>query len=65
LSETAYGGVTKEACAAWYGSLLTYKTMRLRARFYFDLTDPANAGVTTCATLGDWRSRHVYFLESM
>lgn len=55
--------VAKEACVAWYSTLLTYRTMRTKARFYFEESHQGNAGVTSCAALGDWVSRNPYYME--
>jgi hypothetical protein len=57
-------GITKEGCAAWYSALMAAKAARWNARFYFELTDPANAGVTSCETLGNWATRSSYFFET-
>ena len=65
MNGTDAGGTTKEACAAWYGALLTYKVGRMRAQFYFSSSNPVNTGVTSCGDLGDWRARTPYFMESI
>jgi hypothetical protein len=57
-------GVSKEACAAWFSALLSFRLAKVRARFYFSAADPGNANVTTCAQLGDWSVRTPYFLEA-
>jgi hypothetical protein len=57
-------GVSKEACAAWFSALLSFRLAKVRARFYFSAVDPGNANVTTCAELGDWSARTPYFLEA-
>lgn len=57
-------GVSKEACAAWFSALLSFRLAKVRARFYFSAADPGNANVTTCAGLGDWSVRTPYFLEA-
>lgn len=62
---TTERGVSKEACAAWYSTLLSLKLAKARARFYFNTTDPGNASITTCASLGEWVGRTPYFLETM
>lgn len=58
-------GVTKEGCAAWYSALLSFKLARTRVVFYFNAADPGNAGLTTCAGLGDWTARTPYFLQTI
>jgi hypothetical protein len=65
MNGTSAGGTTKEACAAWYGAMLSYRAMRARAHFYFDTANPVNAGVNSCAELGDWRARTPYFMETI
>lgn len=57
-------GISKEACTAWYSALLTHRASRTRVRFYFNTANPANAGVTSCAALGDWAVRAPYFMEA-
>lgn len=57
-------GISKEACTAWYSALLTHRATRTKVRFYFNNDNPANAGVTSCAGLGDWATRAPYFMES-
>lgn len=57
-------GISKEACTAWYSALLTHRASRTKVRFYFNTDNPANAGVTSCAALGDWATRSPYFMES-
>lgn len=57
-------GISKEACTAWYSALLTHRASRTKVRLYFNTDNPANAGVTSCAALGDWATRSPYFLES-
>lgn len=56
-------GVTKEACNGWYSTLLTYRSMRAKARLYFTPEAPGNSGVSSCAGLGDWTVRTPYFME--
>lgn len=60
MNGTDAGGTTKEACAAWYGALLTYKATRVRAQFYFSNSNPVNADLTSCGNLGDWRARALF-----
>lgn len=57
-------GISKEACAAWYSVLLTNRASRTKVRFYFSTANSVNAGVTSCATLGDWVARAPYFVEA-
>jgi hypothetical protein len=54
LSGTGSGGRTKEACAAWYSALLTYKVSKIRVRLYFNPDNPGNGGVTGYSGLGNW-----------
>jgi hypothetical protein len=56
--------VSKEACAAWFSALLSFRLAKVRARFYFTNANPANANLTTCAQLGDWTAHTPYFLEA-
>lgn len=65
VSSTNAIGTTKETCAAWYSSLLTYKAGHGRAIFYFDTSVPSNTGLSSCADLGDWLTWMPYFLQSI
>ncbi len=56
-------GVTKEACAGWYGTLLTYRFQKTKARLYFNQEYYGMAGVTSCPALGDWHARTPYYIE--
>ena len=56
-------GVTKEACAGWYSTLLSYRFQRAKARFYFSPENYGNAGLSACNQLGDWAVRTPYYME--
>lgn len=56
-------GVTKEACAGWYSTLLTYRFQKAKARLYFNQEYYGMAGVTSCPALGDWHARTPYYIE--
>jgi hypothetical protein len=57
------GGITPATCQTWYSTILTHRTMGKKLTYYFDTTNPINAGVTTCASLGSWVTRIPYFVE--
>jgi hypothetical protein len=56
-------GVTKEACAGWYSTLLTYRFQKAKARLYFNQGYYGMADVTSCPALGNWNARTPYYIE--
>jgi hypothetical protein len=57
------GSITPATCQSWYSSILTQRTLGKKLTYYFDTANPTNAGVTTCASLGNWVTRVPYFVE--
>ena len=56
-----YGSTTTEACAAWYSGMLTARAGARTITIYFAPSD--NAGIATCAGLGNWAGRYPYFVQ--
>lgn len=60
------GGVSADACTAWYSALLTSRTTGKSGMIYFDSANSANGGNTACTQFGltDWEIRIPYHIGS-
>ena len=61
------GAVTPEACSAWYGLLLTLRSLGKTGVIYFDSTNSSNQGNTICQQLPSpaWSVRIPYYIEGV
>jgi hypothetical protein len=60
--QTMYG-ITPGVCTAWYSTLLTWRSLNRSGTIYFDTTNAANAGFTSCTQAQPWQTHIPYFIE--